>query len=194
MLLHFSLLEKRGHKRRRVNLDLLSKLVEAILDLVLALDSFLLHFLFDLLEFFFLLLLKLLLLLRVLFFCGAGELQFKLLLNFLIGLIFSFSMILLELGDFIFFLLLEFFELLPGLVNDLLHHWVDHHLLHLEAHLRLEAQTELALGLADGHLVVFDGGGCLARARASLHLARFVQKLHDLRLIGELHCQVVMGV
>ena len=139
LLFHFSFLEQCRHESRSVDLNLLRKLVKAIFDLVLALDSFLLHFLIDLLHFFFLLLLKLMFLIHVFFFSGTGYLQFELLLYFLVGLVFSFSMIFLELSDFVLFLLMELLESFPGLFYYLFHPRIDHHLLHLETHLRLEA-------------------------------------------------------
>lgn len=90
-------------------------------------------------------------------------------------------MLLLELRDLVLFLLLELLELALRLVDDLLNFRVNHHLLHLEPHLRLEAEpAELALGLADCDLVVFDSRGRLSHAWTRARLASLIQELHYL--------------
>lgn len=64
-------------------------------------------------------------------------------------------MLLQEIFNFIIFLLLQLFKLLLGLLNNLFDFWVDHHLLHFETHLGLEAESaKFALGLANRHFVV----------------------------------------
>ena len=65
-------------------------------------------------------------------------------------------MLLLKLLDLFILLLLELLEFLPRPVDDFLNLGIYHHLFHLQAHLRLEAETaELALGLPNGLFVVF---------------------------------------
>jgi len=95
--------------------------------------------------------------------------------------------------------MLEFLKLLLGLVDDFLYFRVNHHLLHLEAHLGLEAEAaEFALGLANGELVVFDLGCGLVslghRCCTARLVARLVQKLHDFTLARQLHSEVMVGV
>ena len=124
-------------------------------------------------------------LLRVLLLAGKGDLNLILLLHLLIGLVLSLGVLLLELFDVFIFLLLEFFKFLAGLVNDFFHFRINHHLLHLKFHFRLEAKaTEFALSLADSDLVVLDGRGgfgcgtCLISSIGGL-----IQELHNLRLV-----------
>lgn len=181
-LLHLLLLEQRADKGRSVDRHLLGQLVEPVLDLVFAFNTLLLHLLLDLLELFLLLLVELLLFLGVFILGCARDLEFEFLLDLLISLVLGLGVFLLELGDFVLLLLLELLQLLLRLVNDLFHFRINHHLLHFQAHLRLETEaTKFTLGLPNGHLVVLDGWlgfGC--GVRASCSLTGFVQELDDL--------------
>ena len=69
------------------------------------------------------------------------------------------------------------------LLDDLLHLRIDHHLLHLQPHLRLEAQpAKVTLRLADRQLVILNLGLLLSARAARLTLAGLIQKLHYLAL------------
>lgn len=104
-------------------------------------------------------------------------------------------MLFLELSDFVFLLFLELFEFSLGLVDNLLDLGINHHLLHLESHLGLETETaEFALRLANGLFVILHCWSRLGNTGTGPSFTSFVQKLHDLRLIRKLHCQVVVCV
>jgi len=107
---HLLFLEQSRHESCGVNRDLLGQLIESLLDLVLALDSFLLHLLFDLLQLFLLLRFQLGLLLCIFVFGCASNLQFELLLDFLVRLVLGLGVLFLELSDLVFLLFLELFE------------------------------------------------------------------------------------
>lgn len=148
---HLLLFEKGVHELGDINGDLLGKLVVPVLNLVLALGASLSHLFLHLLKLILLLLFQLSLLLRVLLLDSQGELHLELLLHLRYGFILRLSVLLQKLFNLVVFLLLELFEFLFGLVHDLFHLGVDHQLLHLESHLRLEAQTpEFTLGQSDG--------------------------------------------
>lgn len=133
--LELILFEECVHEFRGVNSDLLSHLVESFFDLVFALDSLLLHLFLNFLELFFLLCFEACLLLVVLLLCCKGELDFESLLDFGHCLILIFGVLFQELFNFLVLLLLEFLEFALGLINYFFDSWIDHHLLHLEAHL-----------------------------------------------------------
>ena len=105
-LLQLLLLEQGRHEGCSINGHLFGQLIVPLLDLVLALNTLLLHLLLDLFELILLLRLQLLLLLGVLLLGGTCNLQLELRLNLLIGLVLSFSVLLLELCDFVLFLFL----------------------------------------------------------------------------------------
>ena len=107
LLLHpLLLIEKGVHKLTSIDRHLLGQFIEAFLDLVLALDTFLLHFDFDLLQLLFLLLFQLDLLLGILLLCCQGKLYLEPLLDFARSLILRFSVFFQEVLNFIIFLLL----------------------------------------------------------------------------------------
>lgn len=108
------------------------------------------------------------------------ELYLKLLFNLHFGFLLGFGVLLLELLNFIVFLLLQILQLLLCIVDDLFYLGVDHEVLHLETHFGLETQAaELTLGQTDSQLVIFDGGsGLRVLARGAL-ISGFTQELHD---------------
>jgi len=68
-------------------------------------------------------------------------------------------------------------------------------LLHLESHLGLESETtEFALRLANGLFVILHCRSRLGNTGTGSSFTGFVQKLHDLRLIRKLHCQVMVRI
>ena len=101
-----------------------------------------------------------------------------------------------ELFNFLVLLLLELLKLALRLINDFFDFWIDHHLLHLKAHFRLEAKTaKIALCLANCQLVVLHLWLRLAaRCGAARRAARLIQEPHNLALARELHREIVMSV
>ena len=136
------------------------------------------------------------LLLGVLLLCCKGELDLESLLDLGHCIVLRLSMLFQKLFDLLVFLLLELLKFTLGLFDDFLDFGVDHHLLHLKAHLRLEAKAaELALRLANRQLVVLHLWYRLAaRCGAARLAARLIQEPHNLALARELHCEIVMSV
>ena len=178
------LLQEGFDELRGINSHLFRQLIEAVFDLVLAFDALLLHLYLDVFQVLFLFLLQLGLLLCVLLLHSQCDLYLVLLFDLRVGLVLSLGVFFLELFDFVILLLLKLLEFLAGGIDDFFDAWVDHQLLHFEAHFRLEAEAaEFGLGLADGALVVLHGGRGLSPRTCHASIAHFVQELHDLRLV-----------
>ena len=194
--LELILFEECIHEFGGVNSDLLSHLVESFFDFVLAFDSLLLHLFLNFLELFFLLCLEACLLLVVLLLCCKGELDLESLLDLRHCFILSLGVLFQELFNFLVLLLLELLKFALGLIDYFLDSWIDHHLLHFEAHFRLEAETaKIALCLANCQLVVLHLRYRLAaRCGVPRLAARLIQEPHNLALARELHREIVMGV
>lgn len=103
-------------------------------------------------------------------------------------------MFLQELFDLLILFVLQLFELLSRLVDNLFDFRVDHHLLHLETHLGLEPEAaEFTLGLSNRDFVILHRW-LLLSIRVGGGVACLVEELHDFRLIRKFHGEVVVRI